>query len=104
MIGRDEHRSSDAPGAAAGSSARIAGFANSSSPRGLTIATASSSCSTADSRLRHLPGHLRSIGRQLRADRVEEGAELAELVVLIQIEPDAELAACPRRVRPLRIT
>ena len=47
--------------------------------------------------VRHLPGHLRSVGRQLRADRVEERAELAELVVLIEIELHAELAASEAR-------
>ena len=45
----------------------------------------------------HLAGHLRSIGRQLRAHRVEERAELAELVVLIEVEPHAELAAAEPR-------
>ena len=40
-----------------------------------------------------LIGHVRPIGRQLRADGVEKRPELAELVVLIQIEADAELAA-----------
>ena len=44
--------------------------------------------------VRHLPGDLRSVRRQLLADRVEEGAELAELVVLIQVQPHAEFAAC----------
>ena len=37
--------------------------------------------------------HLRTIGRELRADGVEERAELAELLVLLQVEPHAELAA-----------
>ena len=40
----------------------------------------------------HLPGHLRAIGRQLLADGVEERAELAELVLLVEVELDAELA------------
>ena len=41
--------------------------------------------------VRHLPGHLRPIGGQLRADRVEEVSQITELVVLIEIETDAEL-------------
>jgi hypothetical protein len=47
-----------------------------------------------DSRLevRHLPGHLGAIGRQLCADGVEKGPELAELVLLIEIQTHAELA------------
>ena len=44
-----------APLDASGSKARIAGLAKSSSPRGLAIATASSRCSTADSRLATCP-------------------------------------------------
>ena len=42
--------------------------------------------------VRDLPRHVRSIGRQLGADRVEKGAELSELVVLIEIQADAEFA------------
>ena len=42
--------------------------------------------------MRHLPGHLRAVRRQLRADGIEEVAQLAELVLLIEVEPDAELA------------
>ena len=45
----------DVPTAASGSRSRIAGFMNSSSSRALTIATASSRCSTADSRFATCP-------------------------------------------------
>ncbi len=41
--------------------------------------------------VRLLPGEQRPVGRQLLADRVEERPELAELVVAIQVERDAEL-------------
>ena len=44
-----------------------------------------------------LSRHLGSIGGQLLADRVEEGAELAELVLLIQVQPHAEFAATESR-------
>ena len=54
--------------------------------------------------VRHLAGHLRSIGRQLRADGVEERAELAELVVLIRDRAGRRTRRVPSRVRPLRIT
>ena len=40
----------------------------------------------------HLSGHLRPIRRQLLADRVEERAELAELVFLIHVQLHAEFA------------
>ena len=40
----------------------------------------------------HLHGHLRSVGRQLRAVHIEEVTELAELVALIEIELDTEFA------------
>src|SRR5262249_19720825 len=40
-----------------------------------------------------LTRHLRAVGRQLLADRVEEGAELAEFVVFAEVHLDAELAA-----------
>ena len=42
--------------------------------------------------VRRLPRDLGSIGRELLAHRVEEGAELAELVLLRQIEMDAEFS------------
>ena len=42
--------------------------------------------------VRDLVGHLRPVGRDLRAHGVEERAELAELVLLIEIDPRAELA------------
>ena len=40
-----------------------------------------------------LPRHLRPVRRQLLAHLVEEGAELAELVPLAEVQPHAELAA-----------
>src|SRR5262245_20394721 len=49
----------------------------------------------------HLSSHLRSIGGQLGAHRVEESPQLAELVVLAEIEADAELALTePREALP----
>jgi hypothetical protein len=42
--------------------------------------------------VRDLAGHLGSIRRELLAHRVEKGAELAELVLLVQVELHANLA------------
>ena len=47
--------------------------------------------------IRHLAGDLRSVGRQLLADRVERSAELAEFVVLVQVQLHAELAPAEAR-------
>jgi hypothetical protein len=47
--------------------------------------------------IRNLTGHLRAIGRELRADRVEKFAQLAELILLVEIQTDAEFTPSEAR-------
>ena len=89
--------SSAAPVAASGSSARIAGFANSSSPRGLTIATASSRCSTADSRLATWPAICERSADSCALTALKKVPSSPNSSSLIEVEPDAELAAAQPR-------
>ena len=93
MIARPAARRASAPARRSGSSERIAGFANSSSPRGVDDRHRVLELFDRRLEVRDLAGHLRSIGRQLFADGVEERAELAELVVLVEVQLHAELAA-----------
>ena len=84
-------------------SASIAGFANSSSPAGLKIATSSSMCSTADWRFAFWPASC------------DRSADSCALTVLKKLPSSPNSSCCgrssrtpnsprPRRVRPLRIT
>ena len=88
-----ERRLPPSPADRLGRSPRIEELLNISSPRGENRATASSRLSMTDSRSVAAAGSawLRT-ARQLRADRIERGAQIAELVTG-QIERDVELAA-----------
>ena len=101
MIGRQRRRSATRRRSRPAAARASPGSRTAARPCGLTIADGVLEVLDGRLEVRHLTGHLRPVGRQLRADGVEERAELAELVVLLEIEPDAELAAAePRQPAP----